>query len=201
VSNRDFGTGQFADINTAVTSDTIRMVILAEFTVGGITTRVNSSNIPLTIAAVEFTGVGNFGSIDRIEEGAGIQMYGIRLGLSGIPLSDGVGGSLAVLLTNDYQGAPITISLVMLDENHELIQIAAADMVPVVMFVGTIDTIEIEFGQSAAITLTAESNLLDWQRPRVRRYNGNDQEQRFTGDLGLEFVERTTDIELFWGRT
>ena len=47
--------------------------------------------------------------------------------------------------------------------------------------------------------LTVESRFAAWDRPLVRRYNNADQQTRYPGDKGLEFVEQTAEKQIVWG--
>ena len=58
---------------------------------------------------------------------------------------------------------------------------------------------DIKLGKTATVNITAESRLIDWARPRIRRYTNADQNERFPGDKGFEFVSDTTDKEIVWG--
>ena len=40
---------------------------------------------------------------------------------------------------------------------------------------------------------------IDWERSRIRRYTNQDQQQKFSGDKGLEFIQELQEKELFWG--
>jgi hypothetical protein len=37
------------------------------------------------------------------------------------------------------------------------------------------------------------------ERQRISRYTNNDQLKKFSGDVGLEFVQQLVEKELFWG--
>jgi hypothetical protein len=71
---------------------------------------------------------------------------------------------------------------------------------PVEIFKGRVNQMNIEAGETATVSLTVESRLVDWERPRVRRYNNADQQVAFTGDKGFEFVPQMVEKELIWGR-
>ena len=58
---------------------------------------------------------------------------------------------------------------------------------------------DIDVGATATITVNAESRLADWDRPRVRRYNHEDQQIDYPGDMGFEFVPQMATKELRWG--
>ncbi|MCH8035958.1 MAG: VWA domain-containing protein [Proteobacteria bacterium] len=54
-------------------------------------------------------------------------------------------------------------------------------------------------GETATVTVTVESRLIAWERAKIRRYTNEDQQQRFSGDKFLEFVNQTMDKEILWG--
>lgn len=135
-----------------------------------------------------WTGAGNLGTISAIEEGQDLQMYGCTLTLSGIS-SDYIAKCFGV----GYSGRAATIWLAPLDSNYNIL----AD--PVVIFKGRMDTMPIQLGENSAIQVTIESKLIDWERPRVRRYNNADQQAEFPGDRGFEFAEQMVEKRLLWG--
>jgi len=137
-----------------------------------------------------WTGAGNLGSISAIEEGQDLQMYGCTLTLSGLA-SDIIAKCFGV----GYSGRAATIWLAPLDSNYNIL----AD--PVIVFKGRMDTMPIQLGENSAVQVTIESKLVDWERPRVRRYNNEDQQAEFPGDLGFEFVPQMVEKNLLWGRT
>jgi len=136
-----------------------------------------------------WTGAGNLGSISNIEEGQELQMYGCTLTLTGIA-SDYVAKCFGV----GYSGRAATIYLAPLDSNYTIL----SD--PVVIFKGRMDTMPISLGNESVLQITIESKLVDWERPRVRRYNNEDQQAEFPGDLGFEFVPQMVEKSLLWGR-
>jgi len=148
------------------------------------------TNAPYAVPWNGYTwkGLGEFGSMEAVQEGANLEAFGVRLTLSGV---DPVNISLA--LTEHYQGRSCKIWIAPLDSGHQVI----AD--PVLVFDGRMDTMQMEAGQQAVVTVTAESRLADLERPRVRRYNDADQQWLYPGDLGMQFVEQMVEKELVWG--
>lgn len=139
-----------------------------------------------TINGEEYVGVGNFLQISEMQETAEIQAAGATLTLSGIPSK-----LLSLALTEPYQQRPARIYFGLVG--------SAADMVEV--FTARMDQMTIEEGpETCTIQLTIENVLVDLERPRVARYTNNDQQSRFPGDKGFEFVESLQNRELFWGR-
>lgn len=140
-----------------------------------------------TISGFEYIGTGTFLSISDIEETAEIAAAGATLTLSGIPTE-----LLSLALAEPYQNRVARIYFGLMGEEASMAEI----------FTGTMDLMDIEEGATTStIQLTIENRLLDLERPRVRRLTNNDQQSRFPGDRGLEFVEAIQDRPILWGRT
>ncbi len=151
--------------------------------------RVNSAPYAIAWDGHDWLGAGLLGGVSPVEEGGALQMYGINLTLSGIPPE-----YIATALGSHYQGRDCKIWLAPLDAAMQIV----AD--PVLVFSGRLDVMNIELGQTATISVSAESRLTDWQRPRISRYTHEDQKARYPDDKGLEFVAKTAEMEIIWGR-
>ena len=134
-------------------------------------------------------GVGKLGTISELEEGTDLQMYGCTLTLSGLESS-----LIASCFGTGYAGRPATIWMGLLDSDYQIIPD------PIVVFKGIMDTMPIKLGAEAAIQLTIESKLVNWERPYGRRYNNEDQQSEYSTDKGFEFVAQMVEKEIFWGR-
>jgi hypothetical protein len=149
---------------------------------------VNGSTASVFIGGNEYLGVGALGGISEVEESAELRAYGLTLTLAGIPRD-----SVALAMTQNYQNRRATVWEVVLDRATLL---PVAD--PVVVFRGRMDTMTPELGEDAKVTLRLENRLADWERPRIRRYTDEDQQLRFPGDKGFEFVSATAEREIVW---
>jgi len=139
-----------------------------------------------TINGEDYIGAGAFLSISDIEETAAISAAGATITLSGIPSE-----VLSIALAEPYHNRACRIYFGLAGSE--------ADMA--IIFVGTMDRLDIEEGaETSVIQLAVENKLLDLERARVRRYSDNDQRSRFPGDRGLEFVESLLTREILWGR-
>jgi hypothetical protein len=150
--------------------------------------RLNNSATIITWGGQDWYGVGRLGSIDQIKEGATLESRGMKFRISGVPQAN-----VAVALGQQYQGRDCKVWLAPLTSDYAVI----AD--PVLTFSGRMDVMDIELGSTASITVTAESRLADWDRPRTRRYTHEDQQLDYPGDLGFEFVPQMAEKELRWG--
>lgn len=171
----------------------VRPVLLARLAYDSAAVRVASAPFPVSFdwagtGAEIFTGVGDFGGISVIEEGADLQSYGINLQLSGVSQAH-----LALALGEIYRGRDARVWLGFLDESHALIDD------PFVIFRGRMDTQVIDMAEGT-ITLSVTSRLQDWDRERIRRLTDEDQQSEYPGDKGLQFVAQMVEKQLVWGQ-
>jgi hypothetical protein len=177
-----------AAVEAALAGTNLRAMFLIELRFGSGTVYVNNLDFPKDYGGHTWLGGGRVGSISAIEEGEDLQAYGLRLTLSGIDPS-----LIAIALDEDYQGRTVIISLALLDANHNIVE------TPVQVYRGRMDTMPIEAGQNATITLNVEGRLVDFERPRVRRYNAEDQKIVYPTDEFFQYVPQMVSKELYWG--
>jgi hypothetical protein len=135
-------------------------------------------------------GAGNLGTISPVSENADLQATGVSLTLAGLDPS-----FISTALGEQYQGKAIQIWFCPLNTGTgQLIG------TPLRIYAGRIDTMDVEAGETASITLTGEGRLVDFFRPRVARYTDAEQQARFPGDLGLQYVSSLQDKTITWGR-
>lgn len=177
-------------VAAAVAAANVPLLLFAELAFDAGALRVTNAGYDQTWNGHTWTGVGQLGSIDAVQEGADLQAYGIRLALSGIPPD-----YVAAALGEHYQGRPCKVWLAFLDPASYAV---LAD--PVLVFSGRMDTMDVDMGSTATITVSAESRLIDLERARVRRFNHEDQQIDYPGDKGFEFVALMVERELLWGK-
>lgn len=168
----------------------VRPVLLVRLDFASGVVCATSAPFDISHQGESYAGVGNLGSISAVPEGAELQGYAVQLSLSGIPA-----GLVSLALLDAYQGRDAQVWLGLLDAAHQL---AGA---PLLVFRGRMDTMDLELGESATITLTVQSRLADWERPRLRRYTHEDQQSVYPDDLGLEYVAQMAEKTIYWGRT
>jgi hypothetical protein len=139
-----------------------------------------------TIGGEEYIGTGSLLGISDIGETAEIAAAGVTLTLSGVPSE-----LLSLALSEPYQNRIARVHFGLIGSEDDMAEV----------FTGTMDQLNIEEGpETSVVQVAIENRLLDLERPRVRRYTNNDQQSRFPGDKGFEFVETVQDREIFWGR-
>lgn len=138
----------------------------------------------------EWYGIGDLGFVGEIEETTEVRAVGVEIGLSGIRTE-----VLDIALAENWQGRPGYIYLGVLDSSGQLVGeplelLGEAQM----------DQMKLTEGMKAAISLTLESEMIDLERTRARRYTPEQQRSLFVGDAGLDQVSSLQDIEIRWGR-
>lgn len=133
-------------------------------------------------------GLGNLGSIEQLQENANLEAKGVALTLSAVPLD-----MVSTALGEQYQGRKVQIWYAPCGPGGTPVGN------PIRVFFGRVDTMDMEIGETATITLTAESRLVDWARPRSDRFNHESQLVKYPADMGLQYVPQMVDKEIRWG--
>lgn len=177
-----------AGLQAAVAAEVVRPVFLVylDFPSGAV--RVNSGIYSLTYDGQTYTAVGALGEIGAINEPADFSSPGLDLKLSGLDPA-----LITAIYGDHYQGRTAIVYVGFLNESHALID---ADE----LFSGRIDHAQVEVGETATIILRCENELVDWERPKIRRYNDADQKGLFPGDRAFEAIEYYSEGEIIWGR-
>jgi hypothetical protein len=202
------------DVLTSLQEDNIQYVMLVKmkFKEEGSTTYLRLNSSPISVywdegsGDVEYQGVGSLGRIESAEEGLAVQSYSIKLSISGIDPT-----YIVKAVNVQYKNQPVIIYFANLNQDNTV------NGDPLVFFVGRMDTMSIDLGKEATISITANSRLSDWERPRGGRYNHYTQEAYYAFlhdysnvgsytstkvplDLGFTFVEKIQGKEVTWGR-
>jgi len=142
----------------------------------------------ITVDSETYTGGGQLLDISEIEETVEIAARGITMSLNGVDSS-----LVSLALTENYQTRSAKVYLGVLSSGA----VVASPYQP---FDGRMDVLSIDdSGDTATITMTAESRLIDLERPRLRRYTSEDQKLRHPTDTGLDFVAALQEKEIAWG--
>lgn len=151
---------------------------------------VNTSDRNITFDSNTYVGGSGVATISSVEESQELQASGIRLTLSGVSSSN-----VSIALTENYKNIDATLFLGFLNINTYQLHDD-----PFIIFKGKVDTQDVQVdGDTATIVVEIENRLIDWERQRISRYTNNDQLQKFSGDVGLEFIQQLVEKELFWG--
>lgn len=175
---------------TAASSPAIHPVMFVKLQFDGGNVNFHTELGDITFGGDTYTGAGRLGGVGVMEENSDLSRTPMSLTLTGIP-----NDMVSVLLNEQYQGRLATVFLGYLDLTTRTL---VAD--PTIVYQGNMDTADIQTDQNATITLSVESRFAMWDNPTVRRYNNSDQQSRYPGDTGLQFIEQTADKSIWWGQ-
>lgn len=145
----------------------------------------------LTLGGNEYSPFGYLLGFTDIEEVARLENNEVTISLSGVDQT-----YISLLLSNDYIDRPVRLYRVWLDSNGDIIDDKQ------LLFDGRIDQPIIQDDPengATVISLKCSSHWIDFERVNPRRYSNEEQQFRFSGDKGLEFVTEIP-LELIWGR-
>lgn len=171
-----------AAVETALEADEVRPAWLVEINFeGGQFLRLWSGTYDLSWDSKTWTPVGGAGTIAEITETDETRAQGIELTLSGVDSSE-----LALVIGDVRPNLVTTVWLALFDASDALI------VDPVEAFLGTTDKPRIEDnGETANVSLTVESRMIDLERRVEKRFNHQTQQELWPGDLGFEFALET----------
>ena len=150
--------------------------------------RFSSAYTAVTINGTEYIGGGQLGSVSAISENTSLDPQSLDITLSGID-----DATLTAGATNEYLNKDVAVRLAMLDDQGEVI--GGQTML---YFFGKTDEVSFDFGSKSAIQVAARNRLADWNRKRVERNINADQQARYPGDKGFEFVSQVADADIVW---
>jgi len=180
--------GLTAGMITQANATRLQPVLLYEGEFQSGTVRLWTGVGPLTWNSVVWTGAGNLLGITPIEETRDTRAVGIAVTLSGISSS-----IIAIALTEARLKKAGKIYFGCMVNNALVVD-------PALAYMGFLDVPTIEdHGETCTVTITYESELIDLQRPRIRRYTDNDQKLDYESDNGFAFVSEIQNREVLWG--
>ena len=137
-----------------------------------------------------YLGDGVLYSITPPSEVGEIAVPGIRIGLSGVPAS-----YRSVILNNNNNHSEGTLWFAVMDDNW----VPYSNMYK--LFSGYLNGATVtETGNQTIIVLPFESRLSGLKRRRERRYTDANQQLRYPGDLGMQYVNQAQQWTGYWGK-
>lgn len=177
-----------ANATAAAQASGLGMVVLCDLDFSDQTIRVHDGLGPLVFNGNAYQGLGDFATLDVVDESTEIIAKTITLSLSGIP-----GPLLTEAMESDYQGREVVLYIGPFDVNK-----MAWYAAPEVIWEGRMDymTIEIEPGNTK-ISLRCENRLN--REPLVARMTDVDQQLLFPGDTFFNLVWMIPLASTGWG--
>jgi hypothetical protein len=174
----------------AAAASTIHPVIFVQFAFDGGNVNLHTELGDITFNSDTYTGIGKLGGIGNMEENSDLSRTPITMSLSGLP-----NDMVSILLAQQYQGRLATVYLGYLDLSTRTLVAT-----PAIIYKGNIDTADFSIDKNFTVTLSIESRFAAWDTPLVRRYNNSDQQSRYPGDNGLEFITQAASKTIWWGQ-
>lgn len=174
----------------ALSTENFRLALFVQLDFSSTQIYANSTVLDITWGGQTWLGLSDVADLDAIREDTQTKAANLNLTLAGIPRT-----LVNASINETYQGRPVNIYLGLLNADYTLMED------PSLIWAGRMDTMATTLGETATIVLKCESNLVDWARPKIRRYTDSEQQARYPGDLGLQFINKMKDVELTWGES
>lgn len=178
--------------NTALAAAHLEEVIFIELQFKAGSSYVCSRDRDISWNGQTWLGRGRVGNIEPLDEGSQLEARSIAMTLSAIPA-----GVLATALDPaEYKNRACKLWFGLIDTSLATAHTVVAD--PVGPFLYRMDSLDFSLGETGAVRLTAHSRLEDWHRPRMRRYNNDDQQAEYPGDKFFQYTEQMVSAEFMW---
>lgn len=133
-----------------------------------------------------FTGVGALGEVETVQESGDLSPTSATLTLTGIQQAN-----ISLALSARYLDRPCRLYQVTWADDGEQLD-------PFLVFDGKIDELNVALGRYGTVTVTAESHLRNWRRPKHRRWNDEGQRAVWPDDNFFAFLGEMVDREVWW---
>lgn len=148
---------------------------------------LNSSSLGLTINGITYSGVGGLGQIDAITESAG-DLPRLNFTMAGVQPT-----SIALALSEPVQGKSVRVKIALFNSA------TGAYIDSRQRYAGYLDVMSLSDGRdSATISVSSESAILDLLRPSGIYYSDIDQQALNPGDLSFQYVNDQVEQKIVW---
>lgn len=139
-----------------------------------------------------YLGMGEFGSIQAVNEDNELSAQRVALTLSNI---GGYWNSKVLTDGMEYQNKKCYIYLALLDEQREIIG------TPITIMRGTTGNLVFTDADNSSISIEVANYFTTWNRAANLRYTDTQQRELYPNDTGLRFVQDTLKAVLWRGST
>jgi hypothetical protein len=167
----------------------VRPIIFAKLEFGAGTEYLHNALGTYTWGSQTWTGLGDLAEVGPIEEGDELSPYAVELRLNALNTE---------LLTN-AQGVQIferraTLYMGFLGDDGALVD------APDEFWSGSMETMPISLGgEQDSISLVCESEMIMHSYANGALFTDEDQQKRYAGDKGFEFLAQMVDARIQWG--
>lgn len=175
------------DIINAFESAQFRTLVLVEIEFPT-PIRFSSAFVTATVNGTQYIGGGRLGNVSAVSENTNLDPQSLDISLTGIDDT-----TLTAAATSEYLNKDVAVRLALLDEQADVI--GGQTML---YFFGKTDEVAFDFGAKSSIQVTARNRLADWNRKVIERNINSDQQSKYPGDKGFEFVSQVADADIVW---
>lgn len=177
------------EMSTALASGNVTMLTAVHIDLSATEDiRVHSGLGSFTIDGEVYTGVGDFGSIESIVQDGSTSPNGIKMTIAGLDTT-----LISDVLLDGYQGREVSVMLCIFAGDDY------TDIHSHTIYKGLLDTMEIQYGETAIITVNVENALIAWFRSNTSRWNQathHRMDDDNADDTFFEFVETNVEKEI-----
>ena len=149
---------------------------------------VHSGIGTITYNGNDYLGVGDFGGVGEIRESENLGPNPIRLELSGVNAN-----YVAEALTAGNYGDVVSIFMGYRADDGTLVD----DPWPIAR--GKYEFANTSQDETAVVSITAQHDLAILVEIEGSKYTDEDQRQRYSADVGFQFVSDAATVQLLWG--
>ncbi len=144
----------------------------------------------VTWGGFPWLGVGDFGSVELIEEGEQASPFAVRLRLSGLDTT-----IAASALTENYHLRPVDLYIGFMSASNALV--ATPDLI----WSGQMDVMDVQAGAENAVIMTCESYLAKLDRINGKLFTDAEQKNLYATDTFFTYLPRMQDLKLIWAES
>jgi hypothetical protein len=134
-------------------------------------------------------GIGAVGQVSPLQEGDDLSPFAVTLQLTAFDAT-----VLNEAVNEEVFNRRVTIYVGLLDDSGVLTD------TPFERWSGWMDSMPFELGgENDAITLQCESEMRFFNQANGARFTDEDQQVRYSGDVGFEFLDQMIDANVKWG--
>ncbi len=179
--------GLHPDTITALEQGHVRWLVLTKVEFDSETLAFNSSFAEFTWNGTTFIGLGNLGNVSNTAENTKLDPADYAITITGVDNT-----VLVAALDQDYLNRPATCWVAALDDNMQIIG------EPILYFKGLVDSIDGTYGNEASVVISVTDRMAEWSRARISRYTNQEQQAKYPGDKGFEYVSEISTKKVTW---
>lgn len=177
-----------ANLSAALDNDVLSVFYAVDFAFDSGNLRLITLPYDATLGGKLYTGAGDILNISPVEETSELRAASLKVTISGIESSQ-----ISLALSETY--------LNRVGQFYFGVEDNSGNFVMDEIFSGYISEMNIsDTGTTATIEVVVESKLVRLESAKLTRYNDEEQQNTYPGDLGFEFVQSLDKKENVWGR-